>query len=130
MSVSLDEKSIEIIGKLQEEKDCSKSEVFREALKYLEIITEKGEVSKGDLWAYLDFLREGEHLIIDIATWKSFFSDVEKHSENFWEKTFEIGEQHWSEYKDKGIDDVEGVLDYIERSGCLKSARMGREPIP
>ncbi len=127
MSVSLNKEAIELIEKLRDKYGSSKSEVIRKALKYLDVINEKGEVSLHALWVYLDALAKGEHIILDTASWDSFFSDVEEHSEKFWERTYEIGRQHWKEYRDKGIDDVDQVLNYINHAGWYRLSKNNED---
>ncbi len=116
MSVSLDPESVELLEKLQAHYGTSKSGVIRDALKYLNVITEKGDVSVDSLRAYLDLLVNGDHVILDVENWNSLFSDVEEFPEEFWDKVYEIGKQHWDVYYDKGLQDVEDILNYIENT--------------
>jgi hypothetical protein len=46
---------------------------------------------------YIDYLAKMEHVIVDIANWKSIFSEIGNGSEKFWNEVYQIGVEHWKE---------------------------------
>jgi hypothetical protein len=61
-----------------------------------------------------------EHVIVDIAHWKSIFTEIGKGSEQFWEEVRRIGEAHTKEYYDKGLKNIKDILEYVENTNWYK----------
>jgi hypothetical protein len=117
LSISLNEKSVGIIKKYQEKYDTSQSEIIRKALSYLEAMEETTEKTPLDtVLAYVRYLADKEHLIIDIAQWKAIFIEIGDGSKKFWEDVTKIGDFHRKEYNDKGIVDPEQILKIMENT--------------
>lgn len=116
LSISLDEKSADLVDDLQRRFDTSKAEVMREALKYLKVATENGSVPVSTVSVYLDMLSKGEHVIVDTEHWRTLLKELGENSEDYWEKARKIGKQHWREYSDKGIRSVGNILKYVENA--------------
>jgi len=121
LSVSLDEKSISTIKKYLAKYNTSQADIIRRALNCLESVedaTEKAPMQ--DILTYIDYLANKEHLIIDIAHWKSIFTEIGEGSKKFWDEVYKIGDAHREEYFDKGIRDVKQVLEYVEKTNWYK----------
>ena len=61
-----------------------------------------------------------EHVIVDIAHWKSIFKEIGSGSTQFWKEVYDIGTEHWKEYYDKGIRNVQDTLRYVEKTNWYK----------
>lgn len=121
LSVSLDEKSILTIKKYLTKYNTSQADIIRRALNCLETIedaTEKAPLQ--DILTYIDYLANKEHLIIDIAHWKSIFAEIGEGSKKFWDEVYTIGDAHRREYFDKDIREVEQILKYVEKTNWYK----------
>jgi hypothetical protein len=122
LSVALDEKSDELINSYLSKYNVSKSEIIRRAIKCLKFEDEnvKGRTTLQDLTAYIDFLSNMEHVIVDVAHWKAIFLEISENSEKFWNEVSKIGEQHLDEFYDKGKKDVRGILEFVEKTNWYK----------
>ena len=121
LSVSLDDESIEIINKYLPKYKGSKANLIRRALenlKELEMIQERA--SFNDINIYIDYLAKMEHIIVDIAHWKAIFLEIGKGSDKFWDEVFEIGVEHWKGYSDKGLRNIQKILEYVEKTNWYK----------
>lgn len=121
LSVSLDEKSLSIIEEYLSKYNVSKAGIIRKALQCLKNMEELREkIPLENIMTYIDYLANMEHIIVDVAHWKSIFSEIGKGSEKFWDEVYKIGEAHTKEYYDKGLRDVEQILRYIEKTNWYK----------
>lgn len=121
LSVSLDEKSLSIIEEYLSKYNVSKAGIIRKALQCLKNMEELREkIPLENIMTYIDYLANMEHIIVDVAHWKSIFSEIGKGSEKFWDEVYKIGEAHAKEYYDKGLRDVEQILRYIEKTNWYK----------
>jgi hypothetical protein len=117
LSVSLNEKSLATIQKYLKKYDTSQADIIRRALNYMDIVEEATEKSSVEnILTYIDFLADSEHLILDIAHWKSIFIEIGGGSKKFWDDVYKTGENHRKEYFDKGIKEVRQILKYIEKT--------------
>lgn len=117
LSVSLNDKSLAIIQKYQTKYDTTQADVIRRALHWMSIIEEPAEkVSVENILTYVDYLGDNEHLILDIAHWKSIFIEIGEGSKKFWDDVRKTGDFHRKEYFDKGIRDVQQILNFIEKT--------------
>jgi hypothetical protein len=117
LSVSLNGKSLAIIQKYQTKYDTTQADVIRRALHWMSLIEEPAEkVSVENILTYVDYLGDNEHLILDIAHWKSIFIEIGEGSKKFWDEVRKTGDCHRKEYFDKGIRDVQQILNYIEKA--------------
>ena len=71
-------------------------------------------------YLYIDYLASMEHVIVDIAHWKAIFSEIGEDSEEFWDEVYKIGEEHRKEYYDKGIKNIQQILEYVEKTNWYK----------
>ena len=121
LSISLDDESVPIINRFLPKYKGSKANLIRKALlcfKNLEEIEEKTTCE--NIRIYVDFLANMEHVIVDIAHWQSIFSEIGDGSEKFWAEVFDIGVEHMKEYSDKGIKNIQQVLEYVEKTNWYK----------
>jgi hypothetical protein len=120
-SVALTNETAEILDKYEKKFDVSKATIIRDALKFYERQhAMKKVVSQDFINAYIDYLASMEHVIVDIAHWKAIFQEINKGSEEFWNKVFTIGAAHTKEYADKGINTIESVLEYVEKTNWFR----------
>jgi len=121
LSVSLDEESQEIIKNYLPKYKGSKANLIRRALEHLKDHEEiQKKVDFDDIKIYIDFLARMEHVIVDIAHWKAIFSEIDKGSEKFWNEVYDIGVEHWKEYSDKGLINIQKILEYVEKTNWYK----------
>ena len=66
--------------------------------------------------AYINFLADNEHLIVDIVQWKAIFIEIGEGSKKFWDDVWKIGDFHRKEYSDEGIHEPEPILKYMEKT--------------
>ena len=121
LSVSLNQESIDIIKEFLPKYKGSKANLIRRALETLKAHEKmQSKVPISTIETYVDYLASMEHIIVDIAHWKSIFSEIDKGSEKFWQEVFDIGAQHWKEYHDKGIKNIQKILEYVEITNWYK----------
>jgi len=117
LSVSLNEKSLAIIQKYLAKYNTSQADVIRRALNLMDIIEGVNDrVSLENTLTYVDYLANSEHVILDIAHWKSIFVEIGDGSKKFWDDVYKTGDFHRKEYFDKGLRDVPQILKYIEKT--------------
>ena len=117
LSVSLNEKSQEIIQKYLQKYDTSQADIIRRALLWMEVMEQAIErVPIEDILKYVDYLADREHVILDIAHWKAIFTEIGDGSKKFWDAVYRSGDFHRKEYFDKGIKDVKQVLEHVEKT--------------
>jgi hypothetical protein len=117
LSVSLNDNSIAIIQKYQKKYDTTQADIIRKALYWMNIMEGPAEqVSVQNILTYVDYLANSEHLILDIAHWRSIFIEIGDGSKKFWDDVYKTGDHHRKEYFDKGIKDVQSILKYIEKT--------------
>jgi hypothetical protein len=121
LSVSLDTESQVIIKQYISKYKGSKANLIRKALEHLKYHEEiQKKIPFEDIQIYIDYLAKMEHVIVDIAHWKSIFSEIGEGSENFWDEVYQIGIEHWKEYSDKGMRNIQDILEYVEKTNWYK----------
>jgi hypothetical protein len=121
LSVSLDKESLNIINEYLPKYKGSKANLIRRALETLKNHEDmQKKVSFDTIETYIDFLGSMEHIIVDVAHWKSIFTEIGAGSEQFWKEVYEIGAEHWNEYYDKGIRNIQTILEYVEKTNWYK----------
>lgn len=121
LSVSLDDESLNIIKKYLPKYKGSKANLIRRALENLrDLETIQERASFNDINIYVDYLAKMEHVIVDIAHWKAIFSQIDKGSDKFWDEVYEIGVEHWKEYSDKGLRNIQKILEHVEKTNWYK----------
>lgn len=121
ISANFDDESLAIIEKYQAKYKGSTANLLRRALRCLKICEELQEKAPREyIQAYVDYLAKMEHVIVDIAHWKTIFSEIGEGSEEFWDKIRRIGEEHLKEYQDKGFTTIKQMLEYAEKTNWYK----------
>ena len=116
-----DDESTAIIEKYEKKYGGSTAAILRKALQCLKNNEEAQEkTSWENIIAYVDFLANMEHVILDIAHWKLIFTEIGKGSEKFWEEMRRIGEEHTKEYYDKGLKNIKDILEYVEKTNWYR----------
>ncbi len=116
-----DDESTAIIEKYEKKYGGSTAALLRRALQCLKNHEEAQEKTPWEnIIAYVDFLACMEHVIVDIAHWKSIFTEIGEGSEKFWEEIRIIGEEHTKEYYDKGLKNIKEILEYVEKTNWYK----------
>jgi len=122
LSVSLNDKSFEIIQKYSSKYNTSQADIIRRALQVLDLVEEATDKAPMDsILTYIDYLANGEHLILDIVHWKLIFQEMNQvGSKKFWDDVHRTGDNHRREYFDKGIREVKQILKYVEKTNWYK----------
>ena len=116
-----DDESTAIIEKYEKKYGGSTAALLRRALLCLKNHEEAQEKTSWEhIIAYVDFLANMEHVIIDIAHFKAIFSKIGEGTEKFWEEIRRIGEEHTKEYYDKGLKNIKDILEYVENTNWYK----------
>ena len=121
LSISLDDESVNIINKYLPKYKGSKANLIRKALislKNFENLIEKTDYET--IKTYIDFLANMEHVIVDISHWQAIFSEIDEGSEKFWDEVYNIGLNHMKEFADKGLKNIQQILEYIEKTNLYK----------
>ncbi|MBE8540342.1 ribbon-helix-helix protein, CopG family [Geoglobus acetivorans] len=114
-SVSLDSKTLEKINELIRKTGKSVSEIVREAINLYHATEFSPGFTENALKTYIDFLSEGEHVIVDLEHWCAIWEELnEKADDRFWELIVKSGIEHGIQYYNKGLRDVKSILDYME----------------
>jgi len=118
---NFDDESLGILEEYLVKYGGSTANLLRRSLQCLKNYEEAQEKTSWDnIVAYIDYLAKLEHVIVDIAHWKAIFSEIGEGSEKFWDNVYKIGEEHLREFKDKGLEDVESILEYVENKNWYK----------
>lgn len=121
LSISLDMESIDIINEFLPKYKGSKAHLIRRALETLKAHEKmQNKVPISTIETYVDYLASMEHIIVDIAHWKSIFTEIDQGSDKFWKEVYDIGAQHYKEYYDKGIKNIQKILEYVEKTNWYK----------
>ena len=121
LSVSLNDESLSIIEEYLPKYSGSKADVIRRALQYLKEYEETQEKSPlTTTRIYIEYLAQMEHVIVDIAHWKAIFSEIGDGSEEFWDEVYKIGEEHRKEYYDRGLKNIQKILEHVEKTNWYK----------
>ena len=120
LSVSLNDETEDLIEKLQDELGTSKAEVVRRAVKLFDAVGGKDGPDDHCLKVYVDLLSKGGHVVVDRDIWRLLSREIEGGSESLWEGVREVGEHHWDQMADKGVEDPEEVLEYVEKDNLYE----------
>lgn len=125
-SISLDAKTSQILEELIRRTGKSASEIIRDALNSHYEFEFSQNVSKKEIMVYIDFLSEGEHVIVDLEHWCAMWDVLnEKADEEFWELVAKSGEEHGIQYANKGLRDVRSILQYMEPGNFFRVKEDG-----
>jgi uncharacterized protein YicC (UPF0701 family) len=116
LSVSLNEQSIAILEILATKYNTSHADIIRRSLHFMHIMENAMEkATLDDILAYVDYLADRDHVIVDIAAWKALCIELGKGSSKFWERIYKVGESNRRIYSDKGLKDIKQILKLIEK---------------
>ncbi|MDI9646340.1 MAG: ribbon-helix-helix protein, CopG family [Archaeoglobales archaeon] len=118
VTVALDEKSLKIMNELRKEFE-SQSELIREVLKFYYQFRELKSVRKEIIMRYVEMLRNGEHVVLDIDHFITLMKFLNTHPEReqFWEIHKDIARAHADEFAGK---DIEYVLTRLEACNLFR----------
>lgn len=87
ITVAFDQSTANLLEKLSKEAELSQSEIMRRALRFYHEnkVLEDSAVRK-KVYAYIDLLFSGEHIILDVDHWLLFLGMIESfpEREKFW----------------------------------------------
>ena len=104
ITVAFDHSTANLLEKLCEETDLSQSEIMRRALRfYSENQTLTDPAVRKKVYAYMDLLLDGEHVIVDVDHWLLFLRLIESSpdKEKFWAQHREVARSHKDQLKSK-----------------------------
>ncbi|MEM1998383.1 MAG: ribbon-helix-helix protein, CopG family [Archaeoglobaceae archaeon] len=116
LSISLDETTKEKLDRIVKQTGKTTSQVIRELIDFgYELSIIGVDVDTIRIW--VDYLAKRQHMILDVEHWRVIFNEIESiNNERFWEQMEEIGLSHAVQYKLKGLDTVEKILNYVEKA--------------
>jgi len=121
LSVSLDQDSLNIIEQYLPKYQGSKADIIRRALQCLnDTENVRKKASLENIKAYVEYLANMEHVIVDIALWKAICNEIGRGTEEFWEEVYAIGQEHQKEYFDRGIKNIQNILEFLEKTNAFK----------
>ena len=104
ITVAFDKTTADLLEKISSESQVSQSEIMRRAIKfYSENKALEDPVIKKKIYAYMDMLLTGEHIILDVDHWLMFLSLIASspEKEKFWVEHKEVARAHWEQLKTK-----------------------------
>ncbi len=114
-SISLDSKTLDMLEELTKKTGRSASEIVREAVATYYELEFSNKISKKAVKIYIDFLSEGEHVIVDLEHWEAMWNVLNNTADdNFWKLIEKSGQEHGIQYYNKGLRDVKSILEYME----------------
>ena len=125
ITIALDENTANLFKKLREEGALSSSELMREALKFygkhrslLDLAEDKR------IYAQVEMLSAGEHVILDIDHWILFLKFIEVHPDKakFWELHREVSRAHAEQFKSK-LYNVESIVRRLEMCNLFRLSK-------
>ncbi len=120
LSISLDKTSKEKLDKIVKNTGKNASQVIRDLIDFgYELLITGVDLEALRIW--VDYLAKRQHMILDVEHWRVIFSEIEKiNNADFWEQMEEIGLSHAVQYKLKGLDTVEKILNYVEKANWFE----------
>ena len=104
VTVAFDKQTADLLEKISAEAQISQSETMRRALKFYyenKELLEPATAKK--VHSYLDMLKNGEHIILDVDHWLMFLRliAISPEQEKFWKEHREVAKGHWEQLKGK-----------------------------
>ena len=116
ITVAFDQSTANLLEKISKDDGVSQSEIMRRALRfyYENRVIKNPEVRK-KIYAYMDLLLNGEHIILDVDHWLLFLKMVEScpSAEKFWEEHRDVARSHTDQLKAK-VRTAEELLTRLE----------------
>jgi hypothetical protein len=127
ITVSFDKPTADLLEKISTEAQVSQSEVMRRALKFYNENKQLEDPStKKKIYAYLDLLLSGEHIILDVDHWLLFLRLISTSTEKdkFWIENRVVARSHWEQLKAK-VHSPEEMLVRLEACNFFRLIRNG-----
>jgi hypothetical protein len=122
ITVAFDSSTASLLEKISKEAEVSQSEIMRRALRfYNDNRALEDPAVRKKVYAYLDLLSSGEHVILDVDHWLLFLEMVESSpdQEAFWAKHKEIARSHKEQLQSK-VHTAEQVLIRLENCNFFR----------
>lgn len=122
ITVAFDPSTASLLEKISKEAELSQSEIMRRALRfYNENKALEDPAVRKKVYAYLDLLSSGEHVILDVDYWLLFLDMIESSpdKEKFWAKHREIARSHKEQLESK-LYTAEQVLARLENCNFFR----------
>jgi hypothetical protein len=116
ITVAFDPSTANLLEKLSKEAELSRSEIMRRALRfYYENRTLADPAVRKRIYAYMDLLFSGEHIILDVDHWLLFLGMIESspEKEKFWDEHRKVARSHKEQLKNR-VRNVEEILTRLE----------------
>ena len=116
ITVAYDSLTANLLEKISKEAGLSQSEIMRRALRfYSENRMIENAETRRKIYAYMDLLLTGEHIILDVDHWLLFLKLVESSpsAEKFWEEHRDVARSHREQLKTKVLT-AEELLTRLE----------------
>jgi hypothetical protein len=116
ITVAFDQSTANLLEKISREEELSQSEIMRRALRfYYENKALTDAATRKKVYAYLDLLLNGEHIILDVDHWLLFLRLIESspEKEKFWIEHGEVARSHKEQLKNK-VHTAEEMLTRLE----------------
>ncbi len=122
ITVAFDQTTATTLEKLSKQNNLSQSEIMRRALRFYNENQELDDPSTlKRIYAYIDMLLNGEHVILDVDHWLLFLRLIETSTEKekFWKEHREVACSHWDQLKAK-IRTPEELLTRLETCNLFR----------
>ena len=120
VTVNLDSESLERLDDIQDDLRISKSEVVRRALKYFEVVRDKGNLDPDELETTLDLRLRPDNLLFDIGIFQAFLEEIGEPSDSLKEDINDIGKDFYTEYCAIGLKQPIECLKRLERTNLFR----------
>ncbi len=97
VTVAFDKATASLLEKISAEADLSQSEIMRRALRFYndnKVITDP--VTRKKVYAYMQLLLDGEHVVLDVDHWLLFLRLIESSpdKDKFWDEHRQVARSH------------------------------------
>jgi hypothetical protein len=125
ITVAFDHSTATLLEKISQETELSHSEIIRRALRfYNENKTLLDPAVRRKMYAYMDLLSSGEHVILDVDHWLLFLSLIESSpdKENFWSSHRDVARAHKEQLKNR-VHTAEELLTRLETCNFFRMTK-------
>jgi hypothetical protein len=125
ITVAFDQSTANLLEKISREAALSQSEIMRRALRfYNENRALEDVAARKKVYAYMDLLFSGEHVILDVDHWLLFLRLIESspEQEKFWSEHRSVARSHSEQLKNK-VHTVEELLARLETCNFFRMTK-------
>jgi len=125
ITVAFDQSTANLLEKISKEAALSQSEIMRRALRfYYENRALEDAAARKKVYAYMDLLFSGEHVILDVDHWLLFLRLIESspEQEKFWGEHREVARSHKEQLKNK-VHTAEELLVRLETCNFFRMTK-------